>query len=158
MSFLAFSSLIQFQLHVFLISVIQNIRLSSVTLCPCIYFVSTSQCYALSGLTIKSLDICYKLFNVFHQHFGAVAGEVLKGIRVQIDRQITFILHSKREGKMVRCKDDFTTKFMEFLWCNNQTHPLQWGAPKPCCSFVVSASMFIFLQSIFFSANVSLFL
>ena len=41
-------------------------RLSLATLCPCIYFVCTSQVYTLSGLTIKSLDICLNNFlNIF---------------------------------------------------------------------------------------------
>ena len=36
-------------------------------LCPCIYFVCTSQVYTLSGLRIKSFDICYNLVNIFSQ-------------------------------------------------------------------------------------------
>ena len=39
------------------------------------YFVCTSQFYALSRSTIKSLDICYKLFNVLHQKYKCVREE-----------------------------------------------------------------------------------
>ena len=64
---ISIASLIQFQSCIFSFSY----RLSSVTLFPCIYFVCASQVYALSGLTIKSLELYY---NVFTQQSSRTRG------------------------------------------------------------------------------------
>ena len=51
-------------------------------LCPCIYFVCTSQFYALSGLTIKSLDIYVINCLIFFPTVPSLAANLLSAYQM----------------------------------------------------------------------------
>ena len=91
------------------------------------------------------------MFNIFHQHFAAVVGEVLKGIRVQIGRQFIFLLHRKGEGRTVR--QEVRTYTSTMVGCPKALffHKHVYFSAK-CflflqqCSFIFCKCEFVFMQ------------